>query len=260
MPPWQYVVAIAAAILGAIVLIILAGRKVVPRLRLALLSDEQRRRLASYQRQAFLGQLAHNEARLRAAGEAKRGSAHATWTSKGSGNGATLAGMVLATHLHLTHSHSHACAHTTLGVITTSWDSWSVEERLGFIQDRQRETIAAAAKVLGGASNDTTSLADAWAKGCLSDLWSDLTTGSERHARSKGGLTDCLEACMQRSKILDQKRVGRSRLDAMVKKWVGEGGGPKVNADSRRRFLLELRAWMAAEFVYNALSIFCAEQ
>ncbi len=95
MWPWQYIVAIAAGIVGIIVLITLVGRRLAPRLRLALLSEEQRRRLASYQRQAFLGQLANNEARLRAAGEAKRNSAAATWAAKGSSSngGATLAGM-----------------------------------------------------------------------------------------------------------------------------------------------------------------------
>lgn len=77
---WPVILAAVVSILAAA---IYYARRYWPRLQHALLSEDQRRRLASYQRQAYANALTSHEGKLRAAAHAKRKAALATWNAEG---------------------------------------------------------------------------------------------------------------------------------------------------------------------------------
>lgn len=128
-----------------------------------------------------------------------------------------------------------------------------MEERSAFVADRQSTVIASASQVLASNGDD---LAATWVKGCLSDMWTDLAAATKLKARAKGGVVDCLDVVL-RGKVNDPKRVSRSKLEAVAKAWAGPGSKP--SAELRRRFLLELRNWVAVELLYDVIGCFCAE-
>lgn len=73
---------VLAAVVGISAFVLFAYKLIAkywPRLQHALLTEDQRRRLASYQRQAYANVLTSHEAKLRAAAQAKRKAALATW-------------------------------------------------------------------------------------------------------------------------------------------------------------------------------------
>lgn len=101
-------------------------------------------------------------------------------------------------------------------------------------------------------------LSSAWVRGCLSDLWADLTAATKHKARAKGGVVDCLDVVF-RGKVNHPKRVARSRVEAVAKAWLGAGEG-KPSAEARQRFLIELRNWVAVELVYDMIGVFCSDE
>lgn len=253
MPFSWPVLATTTVIILAIVGIVVTARRYWPRLQYALLSEDQRRRLASYRRLAYANALTSHEGKLRAAAQAKRAAALATWNAVDDHLPTTLQrrwrGCAPACLCAQYRPHTN-----TTGVFITSWDSWTIEERTGFIADRQANTNTSAAAVLANGDD----LAAAWVRGCLSDMWADLAAATKHKARSKGGVVDCLDTIL-RGKTNEPKRVARSRLEAVAKTWLGPGDS-KPSADTRRRFLLELRNWAAVELAYDMVGAFCSDE